>query len=309
MSTELIVLDRSFPALTEYFSAKRNGNGNNHSQKTQAAAAPLRKDRDAADALLRQREPTMIWREGDTPRTVSAYSTLTAAPLPKPPMNELKNKVALRTISQNPDLFKVVTPIKPDVLEKNLKDHPNQPLVKSVILGFEKGFWPWADTSDLPTTYDGSGQRSSTTSKERADFIQQQSNDEMNLERWSKPFDKLLPGMHSSPISAVSKSTPGKYRLVNDQSRGKHSLNSTIEKSQVKVKLDTVHDLGNKLLAVREKYPKRKLTLWKSDVKSAYRQLPVHPLWQIKQAVPVDGQLHIDRCNSLGNRGSGWNWC
>ena len=165
----------------------------------------------------------MIWREGDIPRTVSAYSTLTAPPLPKHPMNELKNKVACRTISQDPDLFKVITAIKPDVLEKNLEDHPNQPLVKSVIQGFEEGFWPWADTSNLPTTYDGSGQRSPTTSKERANFIQQQSKDEMNLERWSKPFDKLLPGMHSSPISAVPKSIPGKYRLVNDQSRGKHS--------------------------------------------------------------------------------------
>ena len=270
-------------------------------------SAALRKD------LLRQRGPTMIWREGDTPRTVSAYSTLTAAPLPKPPKNELNNKTARRTISKNPDLFKVVSPIKPDVLEENLKDHPNQSYVQSVVRGFKYGFWPFADTSDLPTTYDGSGQRSGqrspTISKDRAKFIQQQSKDEMDLERWSKPFgDKLLPGMHASPISAVPKSTPGKFRLVNDQSRGPHSLNSTIAKNQVKVKLDTVHDLGSKLLAVRKKYPKRKITLWKSDVKSAYRQLPVHPLWQIKQAVSVDGQFHIDHCNSFGSRGSGWNW-
>jgi len=130
----------------------------------------------------------------------------------------------------------------------------------------------------------------------------------MKLERWSKPFGKLLPGMHASPISAVPKSTPGKFRLIVDQSRGPHSLNSTIAKSQVKVKLDTIHDLGNQLLAVRKKHPKRKLRLWKSDVKSAYRQLPMHPLWQIKQALPVNGQYHIDRCNSFGNRGGGWNW-
>ena len=251
----------------------------------------------------------MIWREGDAPGTVSAYSTLNAAPLPKPPVNELKNKVARRTISKNPDLFKVVSPIKPDVLEKNLKDHPNQPFVQSLVRGFKYGFWPFADTSDLPTTYDGSGQRSPITSKERAKFIQQQAKDEMDLDRWSKPFgDKLLPGMHASPISAVPKSTPGKYRLVNDQSRGPHSLNSTIEKHQVKPKLDTVHDLGNRLLAVRKKHPGQKINLWKSDVKSAYRQLPVHPLWQIKQAINVDGQFHLDRCNSFGGRGSGWNW-
>jgi hypothetical protein len=114
--------------------------------------------------------------------------------------------------------------------------------------------------------------------------------------------------MHSSPIGAVPKSTPGKYRLIIDQSIGPHALNSTIPKSQVKVKLDNIHDLGSVLLAVRKKYPKRKLTLFKSDVKSAYRQLPIHPLWQIKQVVTIDGQCHVDRCNTFGNRGGGWNW-
>ena len=258
--------------------------------------------------LLRQRVPTMIWREGDTPKAVSAYSTLNAPPVPSPPKNELQNKDARRTISENPDLFKVVTPIKADVFKKNLKDHPNQPFVKSVVRGLKKGFWPWADTSDLPITHDGSGQRSTTISKEKANFIQQQSQDEMNLERWSKPFEKLLPGMHASPISAVPKSTPGKFRLVNDQSRGPHALNSKIEKNQVKVKLDTIHDLGDQLLAVQKEHPKREKILWKSDVKSAYRQLPVHPLWQIKQAIPIDDKYHIDRCNTFGNRGGGWNW-
>lgn len=114
--------------------------------------------------------------------------------------------------------------------------------------------------------------------------------------------------MHSSPIAAVPKKTPGTYRLIIDQSCGPHALNSTIRKSQVKVKLDNIHDLGAALLAVRKKYPKRRLCLFKSDVRSAYRQLPMHPLWQIKQVVSIDGQCHVDRCNTFGNRGGGWNW-
>ncbi|CAA7261974.1 unnamed protein product [Cyclocybe aegerita] len=261
--------------------------------------------------LLRQRTPTLRWRESNTPRTVSAYSTLTAAPLPSPPRNELQNKVARKTISQNPDLFKVVSPIKVDVFKEYVKDHPNQSFVQSVARALKKGFWPWADTSDpsFPTTYDGSRQGSRITSEDKAKFIRQQCEDEMELERWSKPFgSKLMPGMHSAPINAVPKSTPGKFRLIVDQSRGPHALNSTIPKSQVKVQLDNIHDLGNELLAARKKYPNRKLCLFKSDVKSAYRQLPMHPLWQIKQAILIDGQYHIDRCNTFGNRGGGWNW-
>ena len=253
----------------------------------------------------------MMWRESDPPRNTSAYSTLTAAPLPSPPENELQNEAARETISKNPDLFKIVSPIKVEVFEEYVKDHPNPPFVQSVARGLREGFWPFADTSDpkFPTTHDGSRQGSRITSEEKAKFIRQQSEDEMELERWSKPFGKkLLPGMHSAPISAVPKSTPGKFRLVVDQSRGPHSLNSTIQKSQVKVQLDNIHDLGNELLVARKEYPNRKLVLFKSDVKSAYRQLPMHPLWQIKQAVPVDGQYHIDRCNTFGNRGGGWNW-
>ena len=261
--------------------------------------------------LLRQYSPTLIWRTSDSPKVVSAYSTLTAPPVPSPPRNELQNDVAHKTIHKNPDLFKIVSPIKVPRFKKHLKDHPNQPLVKSVVRALNKGFWPYADTSShpLPTTYDGSRQRQRITDKDKANFIQQQRDEEVKLERWSKPFGKeLLPGMHASPISAVPKSTPGKYRLITNQSSGPHALNSAIPKSQVKVKLDNIHDLGTDLLAVRKKYPERKLCLFKSDVKSAYRLLPMHPLWQIKQVVTIDGQRHVDRCNTFGSRGGGWNW-
>ena len=263
------------------------------------------------NGLLRQYSPTLIWRSSDSPKVVSAYSTLAASPLPSVPKNELQNKAARKTIAQNSDLFKITSPIKVDAFEKNLKDHPNQPFVKSVVCALRDGFWPWANTSDpsLPTTYDGSHQRKPIMNKDQANFIQQQRNEEVALGRWSKPFGKkLLPGMYSSPIGAVPKSTPGKYRLIVDQSAGPHALNSLIPKSQVKVKLDNIHDLGTALIAVRKKHPKRKLTLFKSDVKSAYRQLPMHPSWQIKQVVSIDGQRYVDRCNTFGSRGGGWNW-
>lgn len=278
---------------------------------TLVLSQPPKKTSTQHKSLLRQHHRTLVWRESDNPKVVSAYSTLASPPLPSPPKNELKNQVARKTIAENPDLFKIVSPIKVEPFEKQLKDHPNQPYVKSVVRALKNGFWPWADTSDnpLPTTYDGSRLGQPITDKGKADFVQQQRDEEIALERWSKPFgEKLKPGMHAAPIAAVPKSTPGKYRLIIDQSRGPHALNSTIPKSQVKVTLDNIHDLGTSLIAVRKKHPKRKLVLFKSDVKSAYRLLPVHPLWQIKQVVTIDGQRHVDRCNTFGNRGGGWNW-
>jgi len=41
------------------------------------------------------------------------------------------------------------------------------------------------------------------------------------------------------------------------------------------------------------------LVLWKSDVAAAYHQMPMHPLWQLKQVVNIDGRFSINRCNNL----------
>jgi len=48
--------------------------------------------------------------------------------------------------------------------------------------------------------------------------------------------------------------------------------------------------------------------LFKSDIAEAYRLLPVHPYWQIKQVNRIDGLLHVDRNSAFGGRASGCNW-
>ena len=44
--------------------------------------------------------------------------------------------------------------------------------------------------------------------------------------------------------------------------------------------------------------------MWKSDISRVYRLLPMHPHWQIKQIVTIDGDRHVDRCNSFGGGAS-----
>jgi len=39
-----------------------------------------------------------------------------------------------------------------------------------------------------------------------------------------------------------------------------------------------------------------------------YRLLPVHPLWQIRQIVTIDGLCHVNHCNHFGNRAAGRVW-
>jgi hypothetical protein len=69
-------------------------------------------------------------------------------------------------------------------------------------------------------------------------------------------------------------------------------------------RMDSISDLVGTLLRYRKKKPRAKLILFKSDVSAAYRRLPLHPLWQLKQIVTIDGVRHVDRCTCFGGRGS-----
>ena len=68
--------------------------------------------------------------------------------------------------------------------------------------------------------------------------------------------------------------------------------------------MDSISNLIGALLRYWKIHPNKTLMLFKSDVAAAYWRLPLHPLWQIKQIVTVDGCQHVDRCTSFGGRGS-----
>jgi hypothetical protein len=97
--------------------------------------------------------------------------------------------------------------------------------------------------------------------------------------------------------------------MVTDQSAGPFSLNSMIARDDIKgYPLDNMKHLGEQLLLFRQAFPDESLILFKSDVAEAYRLLPVHPLWQIKQVNTIDGHRSVDRCNAFGGRASGCIW-
>ncbi|GLB35583.1 hypothetical protein LshimejAT787_0211480 [Lyophyllum shimeji] len=250
-----------------------------------------------------------VWDlENPLARTTADWSEM-AAPLPLPPPHELNNPRAQRTLAEHPELFKVVTPIKADVLEMMCADHPNQPFVKSVCRALRTGFWPFADThpDTYPNTYDVS---LPTPSKpEEAEFLRFQRDVEILKGRFSHAFGPdLYDGMYSMPIHVVPKKSGEGLRLVTNQSAGEYSLNSMIRYSDIaEMPLDNMRHLGDILLSIRET-SQRPLILFKSDVAEAYRLIPLHPLFQLKQVVTIDGQRHVDRNNAFGGRASLNNW-
>ncbi|KIL58037.1 hypothetical protein M378DRAFT_52794, partial [Amanita muscaria Koide BX008] len=233
-------------------------------------------------------------------------------PLPSPRACEFRPEI-LATISSHPDLFKIVTPINVEVFARLLQPHPNQPFVHSVLTGLLKGFWPYAFThpESYPLTYDASFRPPKT--QEQRQFLLEQCRTEIEADRFSPSFgEDLLPGMYSMPIHSVPKlgSSPAKLRLVVDHSASPFSLNSMISREDIAgTKLDTIKDLIDSILQFRrERGPDTRLVLFKSDVSAAYRRLPMHPLWQVKQIITVEGQRFVDRCNNFGNRGAQKLW-
>ncbi|TFY71099.1 hypothetical protein EVG20_g1905 [Dentipellis fragilis] len=248
----------------------------------------------------------------DNPRYHPDWS-LTASPLPGPPLNEFMNTAAQDTLNKHPDLFKIVTPINVDKFENMLRTHPNQPFVASVCRGLREGFWPSADMSnpDYPSTWDNS--KCSLASDQHRVFVEEQCRKEIEIGHFSEAWEaeQLYPGMYSMPIGVVPKPNSDKLRLITDHSAGKFSLNSMIDKPNHdnKVQLDNVRDLGFNLLWVRRSNTGAALTLFKSDVAEAYRLMPMHPSWQIRQVVSIGTKRMVDRCNVFGGRRSGNIWC
>ena len=78
----------------------------------------------------------LVWTDNDPTHTTLAAYTETVPALPSAPTNELNNPVAHATIHLHPHLFQLITPINIDCLESLLTTHPNQALVRSIILGF-----------------------------------------------------------------------------------------------------------------------------------------------------------------------------
>jgi hypothetical protein len=114
--------------------------------------------------------------------------------------------------------------------------------------------------------------------------------------------------MISVPVHTVPKKS-GKLRLVVDHSAGVFSPNSHISRDDVHNDLDTVHHLAHNLLLFRATYGHSPRWLFKSDVSQAYRRLPMHPAWQMRQVVTVNGERRVDRCNNFGGRASAMIWC
>lgn len=236
----------------------------------------------------------------------SAQYTETAPPLPSPPPSLLEDPLLHETLKRLGSAVRVETPFDVDAFEKLLVDHPNQPFVKSVMKGLREGFWPFdeGEWEMQERSYKGN------FAKEEVDLeaIRAFRDKEVKEGRWSSSVpveqDSLPPGMKLSPLFVVWQK--GKGRVITDHSAS--GINDGIPRDEAKVLYDDMRAFGRALREAKES-SREPLVTFKSDVASAFLNLPAHPLFQLRQAVSIDGLIHIVRRLVFGNRASPRCWC
>ena len=80
-------------------------------------------------------------------------------------------------------------------------------------------------------------------------------------------------------------------------------LNTMIKQEDIRgFPLDNMKHLRVGLLARHRENPDKSFVIYKSDVSEAYRLLPMHPLWQIKQVITIDGDETLTTITALGDK-------
>lgn len=98
-----------------------------------------------------------------------------------------------------------------------------------------------------------------------------------------------------------------KPRVIMDHAGS--GLNDGIPREEAHVQYDDMCSFSQALYNAMEENPGREIITFKSDIASAFLNLPAHPLWQIRQIVIVDGVGHVVRRLVFGSRGSPRCWC
>ena len=161
-----------------------------------------------------------------------------------------------------------------------------------LLSGFEKGF-----------SLDYTGPRTPSACNNLLSAIQNPAavgdklSKELMLGRIAGPFqERPFPSLHISPLGLIPKKTPGEFRLIHHLSFPfGASINSHIPKEASSVKYASIDDA---IRLIRR--TGRGCTLAKTDVKNAFRLIPINPGDYDLLGIIWAGQFYYDKCLPMG---------
>lgn len=189
-----------------------------------------------------------------------------------------------------------VTPYKIAEWERGLASHPDQEFVRYVCSGIREGFRIGYDYHQHCSR---SSKRNMKSALEHRQVVESYLGAECEAKRLVGPLKRgNFPQVHTSPFGVIPKSEPGKWRLIVDLSSpyGK-SINDGISKEPCSVSYLSIDEVASWVVRAG-----RGALMAKFDLKSAYRQVPVHPDDRKLLGMEWEGHIYVDTTPPFGLR-------
>lgn len=134
---------------------------------------------------------------------------------------------------------------------------------------------------------------------EHKDVVEKYIGGECAAKRLLGPFDRShFPHVHVSPFGVIPKSEPGKWRLILDLSSPEGgSVNDGISKELCSLSYMSIDDVAARVVRLG-----RGALMAKFDLKSAYRNIPVHPDDRWLLGMVWEDRLFVDTALPFGLR-------
>ena len=191
---------------------------------------------------------------------------------------------------------KIITPLDPREWEKGLASHPDRDFADYICSGIQQGFRLGYNYRSNRSRRRPSNLRSV---REHREVVEQFFREESGAGKLLGPLPRdKFPQVHVSPVGVIPKSTPGKWRIIVDLSFPEGgSVNDGIDKDMCSLSYVRVDDVAAKVVSMG-----RGALMAKFDLRSAYRNIPVHPDDRWLLGTEWEDQLFVDTVLPFGLR-------
>lgn len=189
---------------------------------------------------------------------------------------------------------KLPTPVNAHVFAELLDGYEKKDFI---VNGFKNGFFVNFEGDELEV--DSPNSKAALDNPEAVDSKLAK---ELEANRIAGPFEEPpFENFRSYPLSIREKSTPGQYRLLHNLSYpyDDRSINANIADEFATTSYATIHDAMQLILKLG-----RGCFLAKSDIKSAFRIVPIHPSQYHLMGFKWRGKYYFDKCLAMGLRSS-----
>ena len=191
---------------------------------------------------------------------------------------------------------RIVTPLQVEAWKKALVDYPDRELAECVVRGIQLGFQIGFDYTQLKCKMIKGKMKSVL---EHEEVVMAHIEKELQAERVVGPLSpQMAQTVHVNPFGVIPKKEEGQWRLiVNLAASARGSVNDGIGKEYCGLYYSSVDEIA---LAVK------KHGVWsmlaKFDLKSAYRNVPVHPDDRHLLGMEWKGDVFVDTVLPFGLR-------